>query len=214
MSFYSRRSGKAEIFWRPADASAEAELLSSSEYPRFPHSWTPDGESFVFVEIHPDTGNDIWTRSMDGDATETPVLQTESTEDWPTISPDGRWMAYQSDESGRREIYLRPFPVQGSKWQISTEGGMFPRWNPTGRELFYRQGDKLMAVDVRTDPELELGKPRELFERSSPYGRYDVDRNGERFVMADTSVSQKPPTQLILVQNWAEELKRLVPTEN
>ena len=214
VSFYSRRSGKREIFWRSADASAEAELLSSSEYSRFPHSWTPDGESFVFTETHPDTGSDIWTRSMDGDATETPVLQTESNEDWPTISPDGRWMAYQSDESGRREIYLRPFPVQGSKWQISTEGGMYPRWNPTGRELFYRQGDKLMAVDVRTDPELELGKPRELFERSSPYGRYDVDRNGERFVMADTSVSQKPPTQLILVLNWAEELKRLVTTEN
>ena len=124
-------------------------------------------------------------------------------------------MAYVSDESGRAEIYIRPFPVEGGKWQVSTEGGTLPRWNPNGRELFYRQGDKLMAVDVRTESELTLGRPRELFERFSPFGgEYDVDNDGKRFVMADTSVSRKAPTQLILVQNWAEELKRLVPTEN
>ena len=122
-------------------------------------------------------------------------------------------MAYESDESGRREIYVRPFPIQGGKWQVSTEGGTLPRWNPNGSELFYRQGDKLMAVGVRTDAELSFGRPRELFERSSPFGNYDVDRNGERFVMADASVTRPPPTHLILVQNWAEELKRLVPTE-
>ena len=89
-----------------------------------------------------------------------------------------------------------------------------PRWNRNGRELFFRQGNKLMAADVRTEGELSLGKPRELFERSSPFGQYDVDKDGQRFVMADTSVSRKAPTQLILVQNWAEELKRLVPTQN
>ena len=147
MSFYSRRSGKAEIFWRPADASAEAELLSSSEYPRFPHSWTPDGESFVFVEIHPDTGNDIWTRSMDGDATETPVLQTESTEDWPTISPDGRWMAYQSDESGRREIYLRPLRSI--------------RRRPERRAIRDGRYERLPKTAHAADPRPELGRRAE-----------------------------------------------------
>ena len=152
--------------------------------------------------------------SLEGDATETPLLRTESNEGGAAISPNGRWMAYVSDESGQQEIYIRGFPAQGGKWQISTEGGTVPRWNPNGRELFFRQGDKLMAVDVRTDRELSLGKPGELFERSSPRRQYDVDKDGQRFVMADTSVSRKAPTQLILVQNWAEELKRLVPTQN
>lgn len=106
------------------------------------------------------------------------------------------------------------FSVEGGKWQVSTEGGSLPRWNPNGREVFYRQGDRLMAADVRTESEFTFGRARELFARYSPFGLYDVDKDGQRFVMADTSVSRKAPTQLILVQHWAEELKRLVPTEN
>ena len=215
VTFMSARAGKAEIYWRPADGSAEAEPLSRGEHGRVPLSWTPDGKTLVFEESHPDTGRDIWMLSLEGEATETPLLQTESNESGAAISPNGRWMAYASDESGQQEIYIRAFPAQGGKWQVSTEGGTLPRWNSNGRELFFRQGNKLMTVDVRTESELTLGRPRELFERFSPFGgEYDVDKDGQRFVMADASVSREAPTQLILVQNWAEELKRLVPTEN
>ena len=121
-------------------------------------------------------------------------------------------MAYQSDESGQYEVYLCPFPDCRGKSQVSTDGGTEPRWNPNGRELFYRSGDRMMVVTVETHTRPNLGQPRFLFERRSPYGWYDVTPDGQRFVMVDDNEPAAAPTQLILVQNWFEELKRLVPT--
>ena len=167
----------------------------------------------AFHEFRRESGLDIFGLSMNEERAVTPVVQTEFNELVPMFSPDGRWLAYQSNASGRMEIYLRTFPDGGRTWQVSTEGGAQPKWNPNGRELFYRQGGKLMAVDVATDGELALGTPRALFEHSSPESAYDVGTDGERFIMIDASVSRAAPTELILVQNWTEELKRLVPSE-
>ena len=100
-----------------------------------------------------------------------PFLRTPFNEAAPRFSPDGRWLAYISDESGRYEIYVQPYPGPGGKWQISTEGGTEPVWNPNGRELFYRNGDKMMAVDIATQPGFSAGKPRMLFE-----GQYEIAR--------------------------------------
>ena len=136
------------------------------------------------------------------------------------FSPDGRWIAYESDESGRFEVYLRPFPSGESKRQVSTDGGTQPAWNPNGGELFYHAGDTMMVVSVRTEQGLALGKPRALFERVSPIPDdpvwgvdYDVSTDGRRFIMIDDSEDVPPTTQLILVQNFAEELKRLAPAD-
>ena len=96
-----------------------------------------------------------------------PFLRTPFNEEAPRFSPDGHWLAYISDESGRYEIYVQPYPGPGGKWQISTEGGTEPVWNRNGRELFYRSGDKMMAVDIATQPSFAAGKPRMLFE--GPY---------------------------------------------
>ena len=122
--------------------------------------------------------------------------------------------AYVSDETGRYEVYVRSFPDSTGKWLVSTEGGDFPRWNPKGRELFYRNGDKLMLVDVGTERgQLNFGKPRVLFE-SAFHPDFDVAPDGEHFVMADRPPSRPAVTQLNLILNWGEELKRLVSTDN
>jgi serine/threonine-protein kinase len=147
-----------------------------------------------------------------------PFLQTPFNESAPRFSPDGRWLAYISDESGRYEIYVQPYPGPGGKWQISTEGGTEPAWNPNGRELFYRTGDKMMAVDIATKPGFTVGKPRMLFEGQyevtpGAFPSYDVSSDGQRFLMLKSSESaQAAPTQINVVLNWSEELKQKVST--
>jgi len=154
------------------------------------------------------------------DSSAQPFLPSQTLEDAPQISPDGRWLAYATTESGRREIYVKPYPGPGGKWQISTEGGTEPVWNRSGRELFYRSGDKMMAVDITTQPSFAAGKPRQLFEGdyvSTEVGLarpdYDVSPDGQRFLMLKPAEQeQAAPTQINVVLNWTEELKRLVPT--
>jgi hypothetical protein len=128
------------------------------------------------------------------------------------FSPNGRWIAYVSDESGQSEVYVRPFPSSEGKWQVSSGGGHYPVWNPNGKELFYRSGDKMMVVEAEIDGELRLEEPRMLFEKSLAWPLYDVAADGQRFVMIEEGEPQPTITELILVQNWGEELKRLVPT--
>jgi Tol biopolymer transport system component len=179
----------------------------------------------AFFEVNPTTQRDIWVLRM-GDPSAgsgqvrkaQPFLRTRFDEAVPRFSPDGRWMAYISDESGRYEIYVQPYPGPGGKWQISTEGGTEPAWNPNGRELFYRSGNKVMAVDIATQPGFVAGTPRMLFEgryRSAPFpiANYDVSPDGQRFLMVKPSEQEQAvPTQINVVLNWFEELKQKVPT--
>jgi eukaryotic-like serine/threonine-protein kinase len=136
----------------------------------------------------------------------------------PSFSPDGHWLAYISDESGRYEIYVQPYPGPGGKWQVSTDGGSEPVWNPNGKELFYRSGDKMMVVDVTTQPGFSAGKSRVLFAGPylpSPSGGfrfYDVSADGQRFLMLKESEQATALTQIVVVQNWFEELKQKVPS--
>ena len=137
----------------------------------------------------------------------------------PRFSPDGHWLAYISNESGRHEVYVQPYPGPGGKLQISAEGGTEPVWNRNGRELFYRSGDRMMAVDIATQSGFVAGKPRMLFEghyertpATSP--NYDVSSDGQRFLMLKTDAQEvAAPTQINIVLNWFEELKRRVPTD-
>ena len=204
------------MFWQRADGSGGLERLTTSEYTHGPMSWSPDGQLLAFVEVNPTTGYDIWVLRL-GDRKAQPFLRTPFNESVPQFSPDGRWLAYISNESGPWEIYVQPYPGPGGKWQISTEGGTEPVWNPNGRELFYRSSDKMMAVEITTQPSFSAGKPRVLFEgRYEPtpatFPDYDITPDGQRFLMLKPAeAGEAAPTQINVVLNWFEELKRRVP---
>ena len=216
LTFSLSQEGPWNIFWMPADGSGGAERLTTSDNAQWPGSWSPDGQVLAFTEQDPTTGYDIWVLKLAGERRAQPFLQTSSNESAPAFSPDGRWLAYQSDESGRQEIYVRPFPGPGEKWQVSTEGGTEPAWARNGRELFYRSGDKMMAAAVETKPTFAPAKPGLLFEAHYEPGfytflaNYDVSPDGQRFLMIKGS-EQESAAQITVVLNWFEDLKRRVP---
>jgi len=225
IAFTSNKEGPLNIFWQLADGSGGLERLTTSEYIHVPSSFSPDGQLLAFFEVNPSTQRDIWVMRM-GDSSPgsgqigkaQPFLRTPFNETSPRFSPDGRWLAYYSNESGRFEIYVQPYPGPGGKWQISTEGGTEAVWNRNGRELFYRSGDKMMAVDIATQPGFAAGKPRMLFEgryeeAPFPIPNYDVSPDGQRFLMLKPAEqAQAAQTQINVVLNWFEELKEKVPT--
>jgi len=217
VTFASAPGGELNLYWMPADGSGAAEPLTTNENAQWPGSWSPNGRVLAFSEADPTTGYNIWVLGLQGERKPRPFLQTPSDEYGPVFSPDGRWLAYGSDESGRQEIYVRPFPGPGGKWQISTEGGVQPAWARNGRELIYRDGDKIMAAPVETTPVFAAAKPKLLFEGHYESGvfaferNYDVSPDGQRFLMIKASEQESAPTQLNVVLNWSEELRRLAP---
>jgi Tol biopolymer transport system component/predicted Ser/Thr protein kinase len=214
--FQSNRAGPFNLFWQLADGSGGLERLTTSKYLHGAHSWSADGQFLTFIEVNPSTGLDIWILRL-GDKKPQPFLRTRFNEAAPRLSSDGNWLAYMSDESGRYEIYVQPYPGPGGKWQISTEGGSEPVWNPNGGELFYRNGDKMMAVDITTQPGFAAGTPKLLFEGRYatgpfPIANYDVSPDGQRFLMLKAAEqAEAAPTQINVVLNWFEELKQKVP---
>jgi len=218
----NRGGGASNLFWKAADGTGEVERLTTSPNDHRAHFWV-DGKTLVFEEADPETRQDLRILSMEGEPTSRPLLKTQFTEDRPALSPDGRWIAYRSDESGQSEIYVRPFPnVEEGKWLISREGGISPVWGPEGRELFYRSlnEEAMMIVRIETEPAFTHGAPQVLFRGSyfrSRNRNYDISPDGQRFLMlkeVEQTEETSAPTQdaLIIVQNWFEELKRLVPT--
>jgi eukaryotic-like serine/threonine-protein kinase len=218
IAFASRKEGPLNSFWQLADGSGGLERLNTSENIQAPMSWSPDGQLLAFTEVNPTTGYDIWVLNMK-DRKPQPLLRTPLNESAPSFSPDGHWLAYNSDESGRYEVYVQPYPGPGGRYEISTEGGTEPVWNRNGHELFYRNGDKMMGVEVTTQPSFSAGNPKMLFE--GPYlltpltaPNYDVSPDGQRFLMLKpTDQEQAGPTHINVVLNWFEELKQKVPTE-
>jgi eukaryotic-like serine/threonine-protein kinase len=214
IAFQSRYS---KLAWQLADGSGGLESLTLSDHAQWPDSWSPDGQLLAFTELDPSTGRNIWVLRL-GDRKPEPFLRTPSNESAPRFSADGRWLAYISDQSGRYEVYVQPYPGPGGKWQISTEGGTEPLWNRNGRELFYRSGNKMMAVEIRTQPSFASGSPRMLFDvgkympatgpYSYPFPNYDLSPDGQRFLM----VTRESKPQINVVLNWFEELKRRVPS--
>ncbi len=212
--FYSQRGREPGLFWQLADGTGAAERLSSGAPPT---GVTPDGTQVLFAS----TGNrDLAMVALDGTRRVESLLRTPSVERNGIVSPDGRWLAYESDSSGRFEIYVRPFPnVYAGQWLISTAGGTRPLWAPNGQELFYvAPGGALMArqVDPR-DNAWSAGSPTKVVD--GPYETegvrdrrtYDVSTDGQRFLMIKRSTNEATAPQIIVVQHWLEELKRLVP---
>jgi dipeptidyl aminopeptidase/acylaminoacyl peptidase len=163
--------------------------------------------------------------SMEGDHVRKPLLQEKYVEKDPMVSPDGRWMAYASNESGRYEVYVRPFPdVNNGQWQVSTSGGNTPLWSPDGRELYYHIGDAAMAVPVETGSAFSHGKPKVLFQLKttvrlsgidlSDWTYWDISPDGKRFLMwKETDAAAEGPRKINIILNWTEELKQRVPVK-
>jgi Tol biopolymer transport system component len=215
ITFTSSKEGALNLYSVPADGSAPPQRLLQSAYPQFANSWSPDGRHLGFTEIHPETNWDLWVLPR-GERTPQPFLRTPFSEGWMEFSPNGRWVAYTSNESGRWEVYVRPFPGPGGKVQISSEGGTEALWSRNGRELFYRNRARMMAVDVTLDPTFSAAKPRLLFEARYEMGtvegmtNYDVSRDGERFLMLKNAQGAAgPPLDVVL--NWFSELSRRAP---
>lgn len=200
---------------KPADGSGEAHALIKSGHGQVPGSLSPDGRSLAFTEEDPapgGTGEDIWVLPLDGHGTPLAFLRTPFDEAGPVFSPDGHWLAFTSNETGRVEVYVRPFPGPGGKWQISTEGGDEPRWSPDGGEIFFRSAGKMMAAAVQSAVGFKAGKPVILFEDAydrglAGYANYDVLGKAPRFLMV-RSEPRPAPTQLNVVLDWFSELER------
>jgi dipeptidyl aminopeptidase/acylaminoacyl peptidase len=205
------------LLWKAADGTAEPEVLLAGKNAVFPQSWSPDGRFLAFSEIHPATGWDLWILPIDGVRRPRPFLRTRFAEAEPAFSPDGRWIAYTSNESGRYEIYVRPYPGPGSKVQISTEGGMEPAWAPDGREIFYRNAERMMAVETRLESQFSAGTPRVLFagpyffDPDPEFRQYDVAPDGREFVMLREVEQPAALPQLNFVVDWFSDLTRRVP---
>ena len=208
------RTGFRNLWWKTVDDAAGEERLTTSESTQTPGSWSADGQWLVYYDGDPATGFDIWALSSSGDHKPRVVVRTPATEQHPRLSPDGRWLAYTSDESGRVEVFVQPFPEPGGRTLISTSGGVEPVWSRDGRELFYLNGDAMMAVEVKMSTTFTAGAPRMLFEGRyvlSPNGvaSYDVTSDGRRFLRVQPMHPDPPANQIQVVLNWFEELKRV-----
>jgi serine/threonine-protein kinase len=227
--FGSADGGDENLFWQSADGSGAAERLTTCDCPNNAGAWTPDGQTLLFLNVNTADGGraEIDAMSIAGDRRPHPVVPSRSGGGYPDLSPDGRWLAYASAESGRSEVYVQPFPGPGPRLQISTDGGTAPAWSRDSRELFYTTAlstggqagvSSMMAVPVTLAPTFTAGVPRVLF--NGRYGAtarirgYDVSPDGRRFLMVQQK--ERAPTivsQMILVQNWFDELKRKVPVK-
>jgi len=220
IAFRSNKEGPSSLglFWQLADGSGGLERLTTGARVQNLTSWSGDGQLLAFFEPGTNTQRDIWVLQM-SDRKVQLFLQTPFNEGAASFSPDGHWLAYLSNESGRPEIYVQPYPGPGGKWQISTDGGTEPLWNRNGRELFYRSGNRMMAVQVSTQPTFSAGKPAMLFEKEYAASQfpatgiaYDVSPDGQRFLMVKEIEQSSSATQINVVLNWFEELKRRVPS--
>jgi Tol biopolymer transport system component len=209
MAFLSNRLGEFNFYWQTTDGSGAVERLTSSPRREGGGSWLPDGSAFAYVDTATTTGWDIWLLTMAPERRARPLIQTPANEWSARFSPDGRWLAYASDETGRPEVYVQSFPNLGAKRQISNDGGNIPFWDQHGRELYYRNGPDLMAVAIQTQPSFVAAPPERLFAGLPDL--YGVAPDG-RFVAIEPGPSQAPVTQINLIENWTEELKRLVAT--
>ena len=215
-----RESGAAmgDIFAKAPDGSGEEQRLVAGPLPEGVADWSPDGRYLIYRVRDPgsDTEQDQWYVSLTGDGKPTPFLQTQFRETESQFSPDSRYVAYMSNESGRFEIYVKPFPGGEGKWQVSVNGGRNPKWSMQSGELFFVEENTLMAAKVRTSPTFEASTPQKLFDGeeigmrfdtfSPTSNMYDVSADGQHFVVV-RPVGAGGQTHLTIVENWFAEFR-------
>ena len=218
--FSSARAGVANLFWQAADGTGAVERLSEGQA-QLPHAITPDGDRLIFRQGGAQAA-DLMLMPMQAPRRPQPLVQTMFAERNAELSPNGRWLAYESNESAREEVYVRPFPdVNAGRWQVSNGGGRMPLWARSGQELFYLSPDgALMGVLVDPGPSWHGGNPVQILPGQYFYGgdgaiigrTYDISPDGKRFLMIKEGGSEAAQQKIVVVQNFFEELKRLVPT--
>jgi Tol biopolymer transport system component len=208
LTFASDSAGQVHLVTQPADGSTGAEAMGRSPIVGAPEDWAPDGRALIFSSYGAGTGSDL--RLLQPDGSSKPFLDSAFMEWAARYSPDGRWIAYTSDESGRYEVYVRAAATGGDKHQVSSGGGEEPVWDPRGRELSYRNGQRWMSVKVTTDPEFVADPPRLLFEGpylNVPGFSYDISADGERFLVLKGD-EQPPVDALRVVVNVPAEIRK------
>jgi serine/threonine protein kinase/Tol biopolymer transport system component len=199
--------GQWSLLWVPTDFSGPPELLHRSSR-AIPTNWSPDGMTLLFQEY---IEGGIWKLSLEGGRTAELVLRPRANERFPTFSPDGKWIAFVADESGRSEVFVHSFPDLGPRHRISIDGGTEPLWAPDGKELFFRQGDEMLVVDVSFAPAFKAGRPRVLFSGdydaapASGHQHYGISRDGRKFLMIEHGRTAGPH-EVHVVLNWLKEL--------
>lgn len=210
--FGSTREGGG-IWIQAADGTGQAQQLLHGPPGSYPVSFSPDGTRLIYV-----AGGNLFLLNLDGDAVSKPLMQNSSNENWARISPDGSWIAYNSDETGRMEVYVRPFPdIDGGKWQISKDGGATPIWGPDSRVLYFRSGNRVLEAAIKTDTTFSVGTVGILFSTaiaSEMQTGFAVTADGSRFLLLKPqtetgSASFSEDTHLVAVENWFQELRRI-----
>jgi dipeptidyl aminopeptidase/acylaminoacyl peptidase len=209
-----------DLYEKASDGTGDEQLLLASEEPKAASDWSADGRFLAYITFSLRTQADLWVLPLAGERKPFGILRTDSNENDAHFSPDGRWLAYISNESGPHQMYVRPFSATapttpGGQWQISTGGGTRPRWRRDGKELFYIANDnRLMAVAVKTDARFEAGPPRPLFETHIFRGfvpnfntPYAVTADGQRFLVL-TAVEEPKSTPVTVVLNWTAGIKK------
>ena len=226
--FTSPRAGVMNVHSKAVDGTGAVERLAATENVRVAWQVVPDGTAFVFAEIVPETGQDLGMATLGGDNQVDMLVETEYLESHPSVSPDGRWLAYSSEESGQREVYVRPFPnVDDGRWQVSNGEGFAPIWSPNGRELFYQTLSapdspisRIMSVAFDADPTFRPSTPVPLFEGPYRLGAggamhsFDIAPDGQRFLMLkeSTGTTASREQRIIVAQSWVQELSERVST--
>jgi serine/threonine-protein kinase len=222
LAFRSWQAGGMTMWWMRSDRSGVPERLDPTGTRQSPVSFSPDGKFLAFDQKDPETRDDAWVLPLSGGGPAQRIAQTKFGEGSMKFSPDGRWVAYSSDESGRPEIYVQAFPGPGPKLQISNSGGIDPVWRRSGGELYYRAGDKMMAVSVTTSPQFKASAPKQLWEGKYSQGtasscgmpgvsssNYDVSADGQRFLMVRDEDASAFATRIVVVVNWVEQVKAI-----
>jgi Tol biopolymer transport system component len=218
--FNSDHEGTRALYWRAADGTGTVERLLKDSDPLWPLSIAANGERLVYGRGPLFFGTDLHMLTLDAQRRSEPLIETEFNEANAEISPDGKWLAYGSNLSGRDEVYVQAFPVGGGRWPISTAGGKEPLWSPDGRELFYRTETEVMSVPVKTTDGFAAGAPARVVADSyeSGGGRgYDISLDGKRFLMLKAAERIDPDggparlRQIVVVQRWFEDLNTRAP---
>jgi dipeptidyl aminopeptidase/acylaminoacyl peptidase len=214
LAFVSSRVAQGEVYVRPTSGQDDASLIYSVEAQIELTDWSSDGRTIFFNTLDVNSGDDVWT--LDTQTHEAkPLLSGKMDESYACLSPDGRWLAFVSNESGDRELYVQAFPEAGGRWMVSTDTGPTdanrPRWRSDGRELFYLRGGVLMAVPVTaTGGTFSFGEPRKLFSVSvtSASSYFAVSKDGQRILTNELPPADRSKVGARLIQNWPALLAR------
>jgi roadblock/LC7 domain-containing protein len=225
IAFRTWKGGKMTLAWMPADRSGPEEMMVNVPAWQSAVSFSPDGKYLAFDQVAFDSAREdgVWMMPLTGDRQPRPFARSKFPVGAGKFSPDGKWVVYCSMESGKAEIYVQPWPGPGPKIQISSEGGMDPMWRRDGKEIFYRNASKMMAVPVSTQASFQAGRPQLLWEgeytlglssscglRGVTFTSYDVSLDGQRFLMIKDNDQNMYATKIVVVVNWVEELKRIM----